>query len=272
MWRHVAPRFEDQHRVVLFDHVGAGRSDLAAYDPDRHASLDGYAQDLVEVLRELDLRDVVLVGHSVSAMIAVLASERAPDRVSRLVLVSPSPRYVDDEGYRGGFSAEDVEEMLETLDSNYLGWSSTMAPVIMGHPDRPELSAELEASFCRTDPEMARRFARLMTLSRVVAATKGAPDVRSMTVPGWDGTTSQRSGPTAPGARPTLDLQHGNGPGVSAAAAPLSGDVQPGGRIVRDDPCRDGGPDGLARARASARRHAPCLPQSLSRPGEPVEC
>jgi sigma-B regulation protein RsbQ len=165
MWRWVAPAFEDTHRVVLFDHVGAGGSDLSAYDRERYASLDRYAADVLEICAELEARDVIFVGHSVSAMIGVLAARREPDRFARLVLVGPSPRYVDDGGYVGGFSAEDIEELLEALESNYLGWSAAMAPAIMGRPDRPELEAELTNSFCRTDPEIARDFARVTFLS-----------------------------------------------------------------------------------------------------------
>jgi sigma-B regulation protein RsbQ len=165
MWRLVTPAFEDEYRVVLFDHVGAGRSDLAAYDADRYSSLTGYARDVLEICRELDLRDVVFVGHSVSAMIGVLAAAEEPERFGRLVLVGPSPRYVNDEGYTGGFSREDIEGLLESLDSNYLGWSSAMAPVIMGNADRPELGEELTNSFCSTDPDIARRFARVTFLS-----------------------------------------------------------------------------------------------------------
>ena len=165
MWRHVAPAFEEDHQVVLFDHVGAGRSDLSAYDPDRHGSLAGYARDVLDICHDLDLHDVVFVGHSVSAMIGVLAAVEEPERFATLVLVSPSPRYTDDGDYTGGFAESDIEELLESLDSNYLGWSTTMAPVIMGNPDRPELGEELAASFCRTDPTIARRFARTTFLS-----------------------------------------------------------------------------------------------------------
>jgi sigma-B regulation protein RsbQ len=165
MWRHVAPAFAADHRVVLFDHVGAGGADPAAWDPKRYASLDGYATDVLEICAALDLTGVVFVGHSVSAMIGVLAAGREPDRFAKLVLVGPSPRYVDDEGYRGGFSREDIEGLLESLDSNFLGWSSAMAPVIVGNPDRPELGEELTNSFCRTDPEIARHFARVTFLS-----------------------------------------------------------------------------------------------------------
>ena len=165
MWRYVTPAFEGTHRVVLFDHVGAGGSDLMAYDPPRYARLDGYAQDVLEILDELDLPPVVFVGHSVSAMIGVLAAAERPDRFARLVLVGPSPRYIDDTDYRGGFSQDEIDELLATMDDNYLGWSAHIAPVIMGVPDRPELGAELTSSFCRTDPVIARRFARTTFLS-----------------------------------------------------------------------------------------------------------
>lgn len=165
MWRYVAPRFEDEFRVVLFDHVGAGNSDPSAYEPQRYSSLSGYAEDVVGICTELELCDVVFVGHSVSAMIGVLAAAAAPDLFAKLVLVGPSPRYINDDGYVGGFSAEDINDLLESLESNYLGWSSAMAPVIMGRADRPELGEELTESFCRTDPVIARAFARVTFLS-----------------------------------------------------------------------------------------------------------
>jgi sigma-B regulation protein RsbQ len=160
MWRFVTPAFQD-HRIVLFDHVGAGGSDLTAWDPDRYSSLQGYADDVVEIVRELELTDVTFVGHSVSSMIGVLAAKTAPDLFAQLVLVGPSPRYIDEEGYLGGFSQTDIDGLLESLDSNYLGWSSAMAPVIVGNPERPQLGEELTNSFCRTDPEIARHFARV---------------------------------------------------------------------------------------------------------------
>ena len=179
MWRFVMPRFEDRYRVVAFDHVGAGGSDLAAYDPEKYATLDGYAHDVVEICRSMDLRDVIYVGHSVSAMIGVLAARTAPELFDRLVLVGPSPRYVDDaaSGYVGGFSDADIAELLDSLESNYLGWSSAMAPVIMGNPDEPALGAELTESFCRTDPDIARRFARVTFLS------DNRADLEQVTVP-----------------------------------------------------------------------------------------
>jgi sigma-B regulation protein RsbQ len=165
MWRLVAPAFEDRYRVVLFDHVGAGGSDLSAFDRRRYSSLHGYAEDVLEICAALELERVIFVGHSVSAMVGVIAANRAPERFEKLVLVGPSPCYVDDGDYVGGFSRNDVDELLESLDSNYLGWSSAMAPVIMGNPDRPELGEELVGSFCATDPEIARQFARVTFLS-----------------------------------------------------------------------------------------------------------
>jgi sigma-B regulation protein RsbQ len=165
MWRFVAPDFEVDHRVVLFDHVGSGGSDLSAYDPGKYGSLRGYASDVVEICRELGLTDVVLVGHSVSAMIGVLAVAQAPELFGALVMVGPNPRYVDEGGYTGGFSRADIVALLDSLDSNHLGWSTAMAPVIMGNPDRPELAAELTNSFCRTDPQIAHQFARVTFLS-----------------------------------------------------------------------------------------------------------
>jgi sigma-B regulation protein RsbQ len=160
MWRFVAPGFENEFKVVLFDHVGAGGSDLSAYSREKYSTLHGYAEDVVEICRELHLSDVIFVGHSVSSMIGLLAAKQAPELFSRLVMVGPSPRYIDDEDYMGGFSAAQIEELLEFLDSNHLGWSQAMAPTIMGNADRPELGEELTNSFCRTDPEIAKQFAR----------------------------------------------------------------------------------------------------------------
>ncbi|MFE7647459.1 alpha/beta fold hydrolase [Streptomyces phaeoluteigriseus] len=165
MWRLTVPALVEDYRVVLFDYVGSGRAEPSAFSEDRYASLDGYARDVVEVCEALDLRDAVFVGHSVSAMIGVLAVDMAPERIGALVMVAPSPRYIDDDGYRGGFSAEDIDELLESLESNYLGWSAAMAPVIMGNAERPELGEELTNSFCATDPDMARVFARTTFLS-----------------------------------------------------------------------------------------------------------
>jgi sigma-B regulation protein RsbQ len=165
MWRFVAPQFEAEHRVILFDYVGAGGSDLSAYDPGKYDSLNGYAADVLEILEALDLDDVVFVGHSVSSMIGVTAAVQDPSRFGALVLVGPSARYVSTNDYVGAFSQTDIDGLLDSLDANYLGWSSTMAPVIMGNANRPELGQELEDSFCRIDPAVASQFARVTFLS-----------------------------------------------------------------------------------------------------------
>lgn len=165
MWRWVAPAFQTSHRIVLFDHVGAGKSDASAYDRRKYDTLEGYATDVLDICHALRLSDVIFVGHSVSAMIGVLAAKREPGLFKALVLVGPSPCYIDADGYVGGFSRQDIEGLLGSLDSNYLGWSQAMAPVIMGHPDRPELGQELTNSFCRTDPEIAAHFARVTFFS-----------------------------------------------------------------------------------------------------------
>ena len=165
MWRFVEPAFQDRFNTVLFDHVGAGHSDLSAYQSAKYASLEGYADDVVEIGRALQLKEAVFVGHSVSAMIGVLASIKAPGLFESLVLVGPSARYINGQDYVGGFSREQIEELLASLADNYMGWSASMAPAIMGNPDRPELSAELTNSFCRTDPDIANEFARVTFMS-----------------------------------------------------------------------------------------------------------
>jgi sigma-B regulation protein RsbQ len=161
MWRFVAPAFERDFRTVLFDHVGAGASDRRAFDTDRYGTLSGYADDVVEIATELGLKGAVFVGHSVSAMIGIMAAKAQPDLFENLVLVGPSPRYIDDGDYVGGFTDAQIDELLEFLDSNHMGWSAAMAPAIMGNPERPELGEELTNSFCRTDPEIAKHFARV---------------------------------------------------------------------------------------------------------------
>lgn len=164
-WNLVAPHFEADHGVILFDHVGAGGSDASAYDRGKYDSLDGYASDVLEIIDALGVSDVIFVGHSVSAMIGVLAANRDPSKFRGLVLVSPSPRYTDQGSYRGGFTQHDIESLLDALDANYLGWSRDTAPLIMGNPDRPALGGQLTDSFCRIDPEIARHFARVTFLS-----------------------------------------------------------------------------------------------------------
>jgi sigma-B regulation protein RsbQ len=165
MWRYVAPAFEDEFQTVLFDHVGAGNSDLSAYDVEKYSTLDGYASDIVEIARELELSNIIFIGHSVSAMMGIIAAQKEPGLFKSLVLIGPSPCYINDENYFGGFTKPQIEELLEALDSNHLGWSISMAPVIMGNPDRKELGDELANSFCRTDPKIAHQFARTTFLS-----------------------------------------------------------------------------------------------------------
>ena len=178
MWRHVTPAFEDDYRIVLFDYVGAGKSDRAAYDPARYRTLDGYARDILEVCAELDLRDVILVAHSVSGMIAVLAAQQAPEHFERLVLVGPSPRYINDPpDYTGGFERADIEGLLEMMDRNFIGWANFLGPAIMKNPEHPELAEELTESFCSTDPVIARSFAEATFFA------DNRPDLPGVSVP-----------------------------------------------------------------------------------------
>lgn len=165
MWRYVEPAFRERCRTVLFDLVGCGKSDLAAYDTGKYASLEGYAQDIADIVEEFGEGTVIFVGHSVSAMAGVLAANQRPGLIQAHVMIGPSPCYINDGDYHGGFSQEDIDALLDTLESNYLGWSSAMAPAIMGAPEHPEYGIELTNSFCQTDPEIAKRFARVTFLS-----------------------------------------------------------------------------------------------------------
>ncbi len=160
MWRFVTPAFEDDYKIVLFDYVGAGKSDLSAYNAERYSDLNGYAEDILEICDALELQDVILVGHSVSSMTGVLAAVKRPSLFAHLIMVGPSPRYLNDPpDYVGGFERTDIEDLLHTMETNYIGWANFLAPAIMNNPDRPELGKELEESFCSTDPVIARRFA-----------------------------------------------------------------------------------------------------------------
>jgi sigma-B regulation protein RsbQ len=164
MWRYIVPQFKDNYKIILIDLVGSGKSDENAYDFDKYSSLEGYADDIVEICDALHLKDFCLVGHSVSAIIGALVALKRPALLTKLVMICPSPRYINDGNYFGGFSQNDIDELMETLDSNYLGWSSTIAPIIMGNPDRPELAAELVHSFCQNNPEIAKHFAKVTFL------------------------------------------------------------------------------------------------------------
>ncbi|KIA90507.1 alpha/beta fold hydrolase [Kaistella jeonii] len=160
MWRFVTPAFEEDYKVVLFDHVGAGNSDLSAYSTEKYSQLEGYAADIVEICEEMELKDIIFVGHSVSSLMGMIASLQSPDLFKTLIMISPSPSYINDGDYVGGFTREQITELMESLDNNHLGWSMTMAPVIMANPERGELGEELSNSFCRSNPDIAKEFAR----------------------------------------------------------------------------------------------------------------
>ena len=177
MWRFITKEFEDDFRIILFDYVGSGHSDLSAYDAERYSTLEGYARDVLDVVHALDLREIIFVGHSVSSMIGVLAANEEPERFEKLILIGPSPRYLNDASYVGGFERKDIEGLFDMMDRNFIGWANFLAPAIMKNPDRPELGAELTESFCSTDPKIARRFAEATFL----ADNRG--DLARVTVP-----------------------------------------------------------------------------------------
>jgi sigma-B regulation protein RsbQ len=165
MWRYVYPEFENNHTVVLFDHVGAGNSDISAYSFEKYQTLEGYAQDIVEIAKELRVTNGIFVGHSVSAIMGLLVAKMAPEIFKSLILVGPSPSYINDEDYIGGFTRSEIYDLLESLNNNHLGWSMAMAPAIMGNSERKELGEELANSFCKMDPEIAVQFARTTFLT-----------------------------------------------------------------------------------------------------------
>jgi sigma-B regulation protein RsbQ len=159
MWRFILPAFEENYKIILFDYVGAGKSDIKAYNPERYCSLHGYAKDVLEICEELELTDVIFVGHSVSSMIGLLAAIEEPRYFQKMILVGPSPCYINDASYVGGFEKKDIEDLLETMEKNYIGWANFLAPEIIRNKDRPHLGQELTESFCSTDPVIARQFA-----------------------------------------------------------------------------------------------------------------
>lgn len=177
MWRYITPAFENDYKLVLFDYVGAGRSDVSAYNTERYTSLNGYAKDILEICNELDLKDIVFVGHSVSCMIGILAAIEQPKLFNQLILIGPSPCYINDDCYQGGFEKKDIEGLLETMEKNYIGWSNFMAPQIMANANRPQLAQELTDSFCSTDPVIARQFAEATFFS------DNRDDLKQVTVP-----------------------------------------------------------------------------------------
>jgi sigma-B regulation protein RsbQ len=178
MWRFVTPAFEDDYRIILFDYVGSGKSDLQEYSPERYSNLEGYMQDVLDICAALDLKNAIFVGHSVSGVVGMLASIREPERFERLILVGPSPRYINEApDYVGGFERTDIVGLLDVMEKNYIGWANFLAPVVMKNEERPELTRELEASFCSTDPKIARRFAEATFFS------DNRDDLAKVTVP-----------------------------------------------------------------------------------------
>lgn len=161
MWRFITPAFEKDYDIIIFDHVGSGKSDESAYDFEKYSSLSGYADDIIELCDELHLKNVIFVGHSVSSMIGVLVSAKRPDLFKDLIMIGPSPCYINDSEYYGGFEKEDIDGLIEMLENNYLGWSSYITPIIAGEPDKPEYANELNNSFCRMNPEIAKHFAKV---------------------------------------------------------------------------------------------------------------
>lgn len=159
MWRFITPPFENDYQIVLFDYVGAGKSDISAYNTGRYANLNGYAQDIVDVCAALDLKNAIFVGHSVSCMVGLIAAIKEPERFSDLIMIGPSPCYINEKNYKGGFERKDIEELMDTMEKNYIGWANFLAPAIMKNGDKPELVEELTESFCSTDPTIARQFA-----------------------------------------------------------------------------------------------------------------
>jgi len=178
MWRLVTPAFEQDYRIILFDYVGSGKSDLQSYSAERYGDLNGYVRDVLDVCAKLELTRVVFVGHSVSGVVGMLASIREPERFDRLILVGPSPCYINDPpAYVGGFERADIEGLLDVMEKNYIGWANFLAPVVMKNQERPELTRELEESFCSTDPRIARRFAEATFFS------DNRSDVPRVTIP-----------------------------------------------------------------------------------------
>lgn len=177
MWRFITPEFENDYKIVLFDYTGSGKSDESAYDYDKYNSLHGYAQDIIEICDALKLSNIIFVGHSVSCMIGILASIKRPDLFDKLILIGPSPCYINHGDYHGGFSRKDIDDMIDTLESNYLGWSSHITPIIAAHPEKPEFSEEINNSFCRMNPEIAKHFAKVTFLG------DNREDLAKVTVP-----------------------------------------------------------------------------------------
>lgn len=165
MWRYITPAYKENYKIVLFDYVGCGNSNLGSYNDERYSTLNGYAHDIIEICNALNLKDIIFAGHSVSAMIGVLAYVQAPQLFQKMIFVCPSPRYINDEGYIGGFEKQELEELLHLMDSDYMGWAGFLAPIVMKNHDKPELTEELKKSFCSADPVITKKFAQVTFFS-----------------------------------------------------------------------------------------------------------
>lgn len=160
MWRFVKSDLGKKYRLVLFDYVGSGKSDLASFSSEKYSALDGYAENIIDVCRALNLEKVTIVGHSVSSMIGLIASIDSPQYFANMVMICPSPCFLNfPPNYFGGFERKDLEELIDLMDKNYIGWANYLAPLVMGSNNSPELIGEMSGSFCSTDPIIARVFA-----------------------------------------------------------------------------------------------------------------
>ncbi|WDU78366.1 alpha/beta fold hydrolase [Lysinibacillus sp. G01H] len=165
MWRFITPAFMDKYQIILFDYVGSGNSDTNAYSSEKYQSLQGYVQDVLDIIETLSLQNSIFVGHSISAMIGLLASIQHPDYFKKLIMIGPSPCYLNDDGYRGGFERSDIAELLDMMEMNFTGWASYMAPIAMSNPEQPALTQELKQTFIAADPIIAKEFAEVTFLS-----------------------------------------------------------------------------------------------------------
>ena len=165
MWQHITPAFAENNQIILFDHVGAGESDISSYNRTKYNSLHGYAADLIEICETLKLEKPIFIGHSVSSMIGILAAIQKPELFEKIILIGPSACYLNRDGYLGGFNQEDIENLLFTIDENFYGWATSMAPALMNNPEKPDLASDLAKTFCKVKPEIASHFARVTFLT-----------------------------------------------------------------------------------------------------------
>lgn len=221
VWKDIAPAFEDRYRVVLFDYVGSGKSDKTAYSEERYSTLAGYKQDLLELCDALGLDNIIFVGHSVSSMIGMLASIERPELVEKMVMIGPSPNFINDGDYYGGFERSDIEGLLDMMEVDYERWAAYLAPVVLQNEDRPDLAEDFEEVLCSNDPAIMRQFAEVTFTSDV----RG--ELQKLTVPtlilqtSFDAIAPVKVGEYVHGQLPNSELMlmeaTGHSPHVSAA-------------------------------------------------------